>query len=286
MVTLRPAILSLWSVVSVSTTLWESIATLARKDIMEMQSWAGPMTATPASAPWTSRPTTSHPRARWRPSTTTSTAWLQRNISVTLALLVTRVRIVVAVPMASLAILSQSVTIANRVVVVPTETQALQDIATTSPVSVWLVWGTQEVGTVTHVCPDFLEIQETVSAARVSATSTGPSQMSVTQELVNASAKRNMLVGLAVSAEMASEPSELVVDSATVILLELKGTSATPTLDSASASQASLGSPATSAYLSTLGSPRQDVRAVIAIHKVQSLNSAKVLEESAPAGLG
>ena len=244
------------------------------------------MTATPASAPWTSRPTTSHPRARWPPSTTTSTAWPQRNISATLARLVTRVLIVAAVPMASMAILSQSVTTANRVVVVPTVTQVLRDIATTSPVSVWLVWGTQEVGTATHVCPDFLEIQETVSAARVSATSTGPSQVSVTRELVNASAKRNMLVGLAVSAEMASEPSELVVDSATVTLLELKGTSAMPTLDSASASQASLGSPATSAYLSTLDSPRQGVRAVIAIHKVQSLNSAKVLEESAPAGPG
>ena len=286
MVMLQRAILSPWNVVSVSTTLWESIATLAQKDIMEMQSWAGPMTATPASAPWTSRPTTSHPRARWPPSTTTSTAWLQRNISATLALLVTRVLIVAAVPMASMAILSQSATTANRVVVVPTGTQALQDIATTSPVSVWHVWGTQEVGTATHVCRDFLEIQGTVSAARASATSTGPSQMSVTRELVNASAKRNMLVGLAASAEMASEPYELVVDSATVTLLELKGTSAMPTLDSASASQASLGSPATSAYLSTLDSPRQDVRAVIAIHKVQSLSSAKVLEESAPAGPG
>ena len=47
---LQPAILSPWSAANVSTTRWDSTATLVPKDIMEMQSWVGPMTVTRASA--------------------------------------------------------------------------------------------------------------------------------------------------------------------------------------------------------------------------------------------
>ena len=47
---LQPAILSPWSAANVSTTRWDSTATLVPKDIMETQSWVGPMTVTRASA--------------------------------------------------------------------------------------------------------------------------------------------------------------------------------------------------------------------------------------------
>ena len=202
----------------------------------------------------------------------------------TRALSATRVPTVADVPMASTAILSPLATTANRVVAVPMEIQALQDTVTISRVSALLVWETQEAGTVTHVCRVSMEIQGTDSAAHASATSMGPSQMSVTHGRVNVTARKNMSAEPAVSAETVLELSALDVGSATVILWEPRGISATQTLGSADASQVSLGSPATSACLSTLDSLLRDARAVVAILKAQCLNNAKVREEYVPAG--
>ena len=128
-----------------------------------------------------------------------------------------------------------------------------------------------------------MEIQGTDSAAHASATSMGPSQMSVTHGRVNVTARKNMSAEPAVSAETVLELSALDVGSATVILWEPRGISATQTLGSADASQVSLGSPVTSACLSTLDSLLQAARAVIAILRDQFLNNAKARAESVPA---
>ena len=86
-----------------------------------------------------------------------------------------------------------------------------------------------------------------------------------------------------VSAEMDLEPFVLDVGSAAVILWGPKVISATQTLASADASQVSLGSPATSAFLYTLDSLHPAARAAIAILRAQFLNSAKAQVESVPA---
>ena len=129
-----------------------------------------------------------------------------------------------------------------------------------------------------------MEIQATDSADHASATSMGPSQMSATHEPVNVTARKNMSVERVVSAEMDLGPFVLDAGSAAVILWGPKVISATQILASADASQVSLGSPATSACLSTLDSLLRDARAVVAILKAQCLNNAKVREESVPAG--
>ena len=93
-----------------------------------------------------------------------------------------------------------------------------------------------------------------------------------------------MSVERVVNAEMDLGPFVLDAGSAAVILWGPKVISATQILASADASQVSLGSPATSACLSTLDSLLRDARAVVAILKAQCLNNAKVREESVPAG--
>ena len=129
-----------------------------------------------------------------------------------------------------------------------------------------------------------MEIQGTDSAAHASAMSMGPSQMSATHEPVNVTARKNTSGEPVVSAETVLELSALDVGSATVILSGPKVISATQTLASADASQVSLGSPATSACLSTLGFLQQDARAAIAILRDQFLNNAKARAESVRAG--
>ena len=188
------------------------------------------------------------------------------------------------VPMASMAILLPLATTASHVDAVPMGIQAPQDTVTISRVSALLVWETQEAGTATLVCLVSMEIQGTDSAAHASATSMGPSQMSATHEPVNVTARKNMLGERVVSAETDLELSVLDVGSATVILLGPRVISATQTLASADASQVSLGSPATSACLSTLDFLLLDARAAIAILKGQFLNNAKARRESVPAG--
>ena len=214
----------------------------------------------------------------------TSTAWLQRNTFATRAPSATKAPTVADVPMASMAILSPLETTASRVDAVPMEIRGLRDTVTISRVSALLVWETQEAGTVTLVCLVSMEIQATDSADHASATSMGPSQMSAMHELDNVTARKNMSGERVVSAEMDLELSALVVGSATVILWEPKVISAMQTLANADASQVSLGSPATSAYLFTLDSLLRGARAVIAIPKAQFLSNVKARQESVHAG--
>ena len=135
----------------------------------------------------------------------------------------------------------------------------------------------------TIACRDSTETQGMDFADPASAMSTGLGQMSVTHEVVNVCARKSMSDERVVSVEMVLELSVLDVGSATVIISGPKATSATPTLGSANASQVSLGSPATSAFLYTLDSLHPDARAAIAILRAQFLNSAKEQEESVPA---
>ena len=187
------------------------------------------------------------------------------------------------VPMASMAILLPLATTASHVDAVPMGIQAPQDTVTISRVSALLVWETQEAGTATLVCLGSMEIQEMDSADHANAMSMAPSQMNAMHEPVNATARKSMLDARVVSAEMDLEPFVLDVGSATVILLGPRVISATQTLASADASQVSLGSPATSACLSTLDFLLLDARAAIAILKGQFLNNAKARAESVPA---